>query len=463
MAIEPSPFPYPRCAWCGGAYRPSAFDREHCCPVCGHSLSGGTAGAKEWRPARYVPAAATFLVLAGIITFTLRSLPRQPIGGALPTLAPSPDLTPAFAPSEEFRSTLAERAGLLEQDLAQAPDDHFLLAALGETYLYRAVVELQVGRNPRAAQRLLRRATGYLNRLRGEPFATYRLRETVRRFPRLRFSTTGWPSVTASLWNLQAGKNSLFSAPAPGGVPYIRRRRDVTGLPAGNAGSGWAISSGGPSGGPPLNGPGYVPLFPGAAPGASPAPVFPGYPRGGAPMWNAPDTAPGPSTPDRPIPPGGSASAPAGPDNVAHLTRLRQQLAGQPTDPYAVDQLAAELLRQSAFYQPAAASSASQRQARTQIEEAAKLYTRAAGIARLRLHRAAFYAAAADARRRLEQWEEQYALLEKAAEAAPFATGVWHDLKTAALRLGKLDESLAAGKSEARWRLPGIEVVESAR
>lgn len=150
------------------------------------------------------------------------------------------------------------------------------------------------------------------------------------------------------------------------------------------------------------------------------------------------------------------------PDEELRLAELRQQVAAQPDDLLRADQLAGELLRASAAYQPAIGQSETQRKSRQRIEEAAEVCVRAASKARLRVQRAAFYSAAADARRRLEQWEAQYELLGRTAENAPFAPAVWHDLKTAALRLGKLDESIAANKNEVRWQFPAIESADGA-
>lgn len=454
MALQLSPPSSPRCPWCGSAYRSSYFDRDCSCPACGQSLAVGTAKPRDARLARYVYAAAGLLLFVGIAGFGLKSLPRQPIAGSMPAFTPLSDAVPPFIPTAEFQNAAAEKARLLEQDLARAPDDPFLLATTGETYLYRALADLQVSKDGAAARKSLRHASHYVDQLQKYvPFASFRLRDTIRRFPNLRFSTMGAPSITMSLWRLQAGRTTLFSVPPTGGIPFIRRRRDVTGLPpADPALQGSAASGPGPFPGPPGNGPSGMPHFPGAAPGAAPAPVFPAYPGGNAPMLNLPEAS------SRPFPLGSTGSPEAAvPDEAERLTQLRQQLTRQPDDPYVIDRLASELLRQSAVYQPAAASSEIQRQARARIDEAARIYTRAGGTARLRLHRAAFYSAAADCRRRLEQWEDQDALLKQAAKEAPYAVGVWHDLKTSALRLGKLDESLAAGKNEARWRFPGIE------
>jgi hypothetical protein len=149
-------------------------------------------------------------------------------------------------------------------------------------------------------------------------------------------------------------------------------------------------------------------------------------------------------------------------DEERRLQELRQELADQPDDVSRADRLAGELFRTSAAYQPAIGQRETQRASRQRIEEAAAVCLRAAQKARLRVHRAAFYAAAADARRRLEQWDQQYELLVHAAENAPFAPTVWHDLKTAALRLGKLDESITANKNEERWRFPAIEPIDGA-
>lgn len=447
MAIDTTSSTSRQCRWCGSAYRPSYFDGQYNCPACGRALEVKLVETPRLRPPRYIYAVAGLLIFAGFGAFALRTAQRMPVSGTVSASVQLPDVTPPFIPSEEFRQAVAKKANLLEQDLVHSPDDRFLLGSLAETYLYRALAEYQVAENPAQGKRYLRRASEYVEQLHGaEPFASFRLREALRQFPNLRFSSFGWPSVTASLWRFEAGKATLFAAPPPGGVPFIRRRRDVTGLPPVYNGAVGSTSGGPGSFAPPPPAP--APLLP-AYPGVSSPPVVGRDPVG------FPRPLQGPGLP-RLVEPGV-----ASPGEEGQLAQLRQLFAKHPDDLVIADRLVDELLRRSAAYQPAAPQNDAQLQARKQIDEAARICERVAATAPLRVQRAAFYASAADARRRLEQWEEQYALLRQAAEYAPFAPAVWHDLKSAALRIGKLDESLTASKKEALWRFPGVEPVDN--
>jgi len=461
MAAETTTSPALQCNWCGSVYRRSYFDRQCSCPACGRNLQSGLGNAPSRRSARYVLPAVVLIGAVGLSGFVLKSI-RRPALRVTPSEATQPvDAPPPFIPTARFVEAIAMKAQLLEQDLALSPDEPFLIGSLAETYLYRAMAEYQLQESRTKAQPWLRRSKAYVERLhRREPFASYRLRDVVQHFPNVRFNSLGWPSITTSLWRLQAGRLSLFAAPAPGGVPFIRRRRDVTGLPpTGDIPMGGPGNGPGPFPGPPSSGGPGAPLFGDRPP--SPAPIPSGYPGswalrmpGNGPYSNAPVIG-GPGTP-RVVEPGVED-----PETELRLAALRRHHAEQPADLIRADRLASELLRASANFQPALAQSETQTRSRQRIEEAAEIYTDAAQSARLHVHRAAFYASAADARRRLEQWEQQYELLQRAAENAPFAPAVWHELKTAALRLGKLDESMAASKNQERWQFPGIEKVRA--
>jgi len=455
-----------QCGGCGNPYRRSYFDRECSCPVCGRNLQTGSSGVTSRWSARYLATTASLLAVVVLSGVALKALQRRSRNVVAAATAPLADLPPPFTPTADFRDALATKAKLLEQDLALAPEDPFLIASLSETYLYRALAEYQLEGSIAKARPWLRRSEQCVNRLHDRaPFASFRLREVLQHFPNVRFNSLGWPSVTASLWRLQVGRSTLFTAPSLNGVPYVRRRRDVTGLP------------------PPAD---IAPNSPATGPGPYPGPPLYGGPTGGGggSFFGDRPAAPAPLPPGYPGSlslriPGNGSSGPGGgpggpgmvgraeessnlPDEELRLAELRQQVAAQPDDLFRADQLAGELLRASAAYQPAIGQSETQRKSRQRIEEAAEVCVRAASKARLRVQRAAFYSAAADARRRLEQWEAQYELLGRTAENAPFAPAVWHDLKTAALRLGKLDESIAANKNEVRWQFPAIESADGA-
>lgn len=409
------------------------------------------------------------MAVLGLVGFGIKSLPRQALGSNGAITGPLMDAPPRFEPSEKFRDSLVQKAKILEEDLSRAPNDAFLIASLAETTLYLALTEYQLNGGMEAAQPWLRRSQKYVNRLQSrEKFAYHRLDDVLRHFPRIRFSPLAWPSVTASLWRLQAGRTTLFAPTVTGGVTFIRRRRDVTGLPpSGEIAGGGAFggTAGPPPGSPPPGSPPSAPPVGSAFgdPPPRPAPHLPGYP--GAPGVLSPmmpGYGPGGGPPLQRIltPPPGAILPSASPDDAQRLRQLRQLWAERPRDLHRADQLAGELLRQSAGYQSAAAMNAMQAKAKQQVAEAAEVYERIAPHAPLRVQRAAFYAAAADARRRLEDWDEQYRLLHQAIDNVPFAPAVWQDLKTSALRLGKSQESLAATHNESNWRFPSIEATD---
>jgi hypothetical protein len=92
------------------------------------------------------------------------------------------------------------------------------------------------------------------------------------------------------------------------------------------------------------------------------------------------------------------------------------------------------------------------------LRRAAQCYSDAGDRAPLVSYRAAYYCEAADIYFRTRDWDRQYRMLQKAAEAVPTCPVVWRELQGAALRSGRLRETESAARSFRDWSLPTVRI-----
>lgn len=161
----------------------------------------------------------------------------------------------------------------------------------------------------------------------------------------------------------------------------------------------------------------------------------------------------------RPARRGGGMNGPSGPaqpppDLDAQTAALRAQLAREPSDVRAADQLGGLLERHAAQAWRREPNKTRDEAARPYLLAARELYHEAFERARLRIYRAAFRRAEADVWALLHNSEQEYACLSDAVKWTPFAPSLWRNLSAAALRTDRMKESRAARQKVQEWTLP---------
>lgn len=439
----------PRCTRCRAAYRPSHFARPCRCPVCGHAL-GASAEPRGFRVSPVVGYGLLAVVLgAGIMTVSAkRFADRQ--AQSVPVLATMGDRSLEVNElPPDLDQLLQHKLQLLKKDLAAAPGDPVLLAALGDTYVYRARVTEHTSGPEKDVQRDLAAAAACVEKLRARsPYAALLLQRRLTAFPALRFVDRPATSPVSLAWRFQAGRELFPQEP----VATFQEGGELHRVPVG----GGYYSTGSP----PLAG---SPLHAGDAPG--PAPGL--YPPGPAPAPTLrPDIPPQANYRREEFDSYGQA-----PIDSAHLegraeslaspgmdpTRLRGLLRKHPDAVDIADRLAARLLRDGSAYHPARLQDSGQRHAKRAIEEALSILKSAARRGPAAIYRAAFYDSAAEACQRLEDWDEEFRLRRLAAREAPYIHTLWRKLERSALRHGELEAYQEAHRNAVKWSFPALE------
>jgi hypothetical protein len=474
MTLETASPVQERCSRCGSAHRPSYFERACRCPACGLPLQGELRREPFRIPRAYLAIGAAVVLGAGITGLAARSMPRRqplnPVSNSLaaprPTSSPTspstafparPERAAEFDP--ELSAVLQEKARVLEADLAAGPPDAtamepMLLVALTETRLHQALVSRDVDHEPQAAQRSLRQAQAHVARLaKRNSFLALRLKARIDRFARLKLSNELSGSMAAILWPMETGRNVIFPPPLP-----VSGDMGFPGSPI--------VVMGGPGapGTPPQVGspPPYSPQSSWQPPHASPSNGPAGMPPAGTiangpPPGFMPRVGSPPDAEPESRPPGDIIASDV-PAVVAEplLARARAEFAAYPANPGAAERLGKLLAPPGPRRRRRQPSELENPEQRARLEEAARVYRRAAERARLRVFRAAFYHAAARVYQRLEDWEHQHEVLKLATQAVPFSADLWSDLGKSALRTGNIEENQQAEARAKKRRLPAV-------
>jgi tetratricopeptide (TPR) repeat protein len=332
---------------------------------------------------------------------------------------------------------------VLEHDLALAPAEPLLLVALAETRLYQAIASRDVDGDRAKAQRWLNQAGKLADRLGENHRLRAPLRNALNRFSRLQLRNQITGSLAAGLWPMGAGRGAIF----PETLLSVGGMETVFGRAPGPEGEGGWRSEGSS---PPPEAMGNSPqgtLYSPAvrtmpSTGSSPAPVelLPPTP---VPWPDAP--GPGAPSPEEQLA-----------QEAAALAQVRAYLAAHPADPVAADRLGSLLAPPAPRRRRRQPSELEDPRRRERLEEAAKVYRRAAETSRLLVFRAAFYQAAARIYLRLEDWEQQHEMLKLATRFAPFASELWTDLAKSALRTANIEENQMAVARAKKKTLPAL-------
>lgn len=479
MSTETIVAELPKCVRCGAKYRPSSFQRASLCPVCGHSLDGPGPRVRQ----RISPVLAFGVVAvclgAGVAALAAKSFTNRRVATSQAARGER-TLSLSELPAG-FRALVDDKIRFLRGDLERNPGDPVLLSALGDAYTYRALVARDTPGSGAEMQESLAQVSTCIRRLEtSEPLAAQQLQRRLDVFDQLVFVDRSPGSAVAQAWRLRSGRE-IF----PGESGARASSSDGSGVMVG-AGRPLGTAAAGST---PIAG-GAVP-GPGAASGALPGGANLPAPNPAAGTGAARRASIDPPLTPRPIPGSAAgqvatasevasrmlpqnAAAPFSGDSVreeppnvgvptVELNRLRRLFRENPQDPTLADEVGRALLSRGSQYVATRVQDEAQQAGKRNLQEAARVFRSAAKTARVAVEKAAFFEAAAEVHRQLEEWDAQYRMLLAATRNAPFASVLWRKLEKAALRQGEMEVYQTAHQNAARWTFPAIDVTTARR
>jgi tetratricopeptide (TPR) repeat protein len=323
---------------------------------------------------------------------------------------------------------LQRRAAWLEKDLLLAPEQPVLLAAAAETAL--ALSRVHQPASPPLAEHWRQEGRRYADRLRAVNPELYPPFRQALEDPR------------GTVWGPPGSGNLVGSSPLTRGDRAYRVLVE--------SGTGPVMASAVAQVSP-LSGSSEARRAPAPLPPAFPMPGYPplgNYPGGGAGL-----VSPGaPMAPVLTIP--NTPSAAAAYALGAPLSELEGPVEARPYSASAAAHYAQALEARAEIDVRELPVEERKAALRARLEEAGRMYEKAARNARLRTYRASFLCSAGDVYRRAQAHELQYAVLRRAAREAPVSAPIWRELQQACLRTDRRKESEEAWREFQQWSLP---------